>query len=315
MDLEKLKEIQKKAVRLKKEVHHAKKTDYAQGLIPYIDLLPVLLSSLMTTSYSKHLFFALTAVSIDINKEKSVAGFVSSDFEKFNHLCIEGICNSSLPHVGEVEREFFKKLLSSSWIVLFGTLFVAYDGAINEFKEENDGALRAGQAEFFVELMLKAFFASEFAKTTFNEMSAAISGNDNDNFASIALETLTMIALVVAFSKEDTIRATELIADLKDRLLKNFDLIDVALNSYEKQERVKREDLQPIRLFLGLEKNDLKQNQYDKFLKNLQELAKAYEINLSRLMEDIQASRKMFARALNIEEKSESKETVITFVG
>ena len=323
-----VKQVKEASLRFEEEYHHTEKTNFLKALDPYVKYMPILLSS-HTANHSKQLMLALAASMEGIVKGKGAFGLFSEDFEKLCHLVARGLakCSKAGEAGGEeMELRLLSQLIMGALSSLTGLLWLAYDQTI--LGPADEGVSKKG--DFFLELLIRSIFSSEIPKSTLQAISEA-TGLTGD-FPTKSLETLALLFVLIGFTSRlseprgthDAPLLASLLAPLlaslldaiKNRLSRNFEAMETALTDLANSETLSREDLKPIRLFLGQGKQALASGNFDTFFQGLWLMAKPYNISIANLQEDIQTSRRLFsALGTNFRLSAQAKDNIITFSG
>lgn len=302
-----------KALRFEEEYKSRIHTKYMQFLGPYISMMPILFHDKENETSSRMLLLGLTMSMEGIIKDRNKLGIFSSDYEKVANLLASGLIQLRKDGHDEMQMRLLSKLIMGSLTTLLGLLWVAYDEVIRKAEEVEGETI---DSKFFIELLLNTVYTSSLPKATFKSMAQATGADDKESeTAALAVETLTLLFALVAFSMEGSLN-DDLLESHKERLLQNFGAMEETLNDLVLLKRIDKLQAQPVRLFIGQGKQTLNSGNFSQFLKGLIEMCKPYGISIDKLKTDIQASRRLFASlGSHVAKPKQPRENSISLMG
>lgn len=307
-----IKKVKDRALQFEKEYKHAHKTKYLKALDPYITYFPLLFGNFEGTMASKHLLIGLTASMEGITKgENNPLGLFSPDFERMCSLVARGLmkCKPASENT-EIESRLLTKLIMGGLTALTGMLAVATENV----RDEEDPTVNLN---FFNELMLRVVFSSELPKSLLKSMAESIGLEEGESaLSAYSLDSLAIMFTLLNYVKKGSEQNSLLIEAMKERLLKNFEAINSALNDYILADKLTREEAQPLRLFITQGKMMLNSKNYEQLLKDLKALAKPYNISLTNIEEDQREMGRLFlSLGTNFAQSKQANDNVIHFAG
>ncbi|KAF3362293.1 hypothetical protein PHSC3_001122 [Chlamydiales bacterium STE3] len=177
-------------------------------------------------------------------------------------------------------------------IVLIGVIGLLYLATKQKKEQKKDVEGNKSQHAFKQELIISLFFYTDYPKDVFQQMAKSLGVKEKGaEFIACSLESLALLAIIFAFSKEQPLDS-HLLEILFPRLEGCLNVIDrqLAEATFVDEDPSKSK----FRAFIQLARIAIERQDIEPFIYGFTQVLQAYELSESSLKEDVEAIQKMF---------------------
>jgi hypothetical protein len=299
-----MKNLLASSLKFEKEVLERKQSPYFRTAKVYFSLIPLLAWGKKYQESSKHLLFGLTAAMEGSIKGEGALGIFNPDYEQASRLIARGLLlESNERDEGLMMKErLFSRLIMGGIAALIGLIDRAAKGAEERTNEAS--------SLYFITLLLRMIVASDLLEQTMKTVAESL--ETSPRLTQGALESVALLALTVAFLPKGGEAKETFFEALKEPLERDFNRLESLLIEGKHNEK----SIAPLLLFLKEGKVLLNERNYERFLKELSTLLKAYGLSEEKLKEDFQTMKSLFGLLeAQVDKASIATENTISFVG